>query len=180
MITVLAIDPGARQQASTLEKRGTGVALLQFSDNEPPTLVWTYLISGGTDSLLGTLTGTMYWGPIQEWFKLADIVIVENFRLREARANIEPLEMVGVVRGIGAAQGKRVIVQEPADRTIVSHDDLKRVGMWPGGAGHADEAQAVRHGLAWALKTGNRPTVELLAPDPGEDEDDARSGPSSW
>lgn len=173
MTTVVIIDPGAKQKAGTLDVRGTGWALIGIG-TEPPQLLGTHLSGGGTDRLI---LDVMLDSVCKMMWDLADIVIVENFRLLEARANIEPLEMVGVIRGIGAAQGKRVIVQEPADRTIVSHDDLKRIGMWPGGAGHADEAQAVRHGLAWALKEGNRPTVELLAPD---EPDDSPSGPSGW
>lgn len=175
MTTIVIIDPGAKQKSGTLDVRGTGWARIAVHEDRPPELKDTYLGRGGTAALLDHITGP--WTPFRELWQTADVVIVENFRLLEARANIEPLEMVGVVRGIGAAQGKRVVVQEPADRTIVSHDDLKRVGMWPGGAGHADEAQAVRHGLAWALKSGNRPTVELLAPD---EPDDSPSGPSGW
>lgn len=177
MTIILAIDPGARQKKGTLDVRGTGWARLVVHDDRPPELKDTYLAPGGTQALLDHIAGP--WTPFRELWQTADIVIVENFILLEARANIEPLEMVGVVRGIGAAQGKTVVVQNPGDRTIVSHDDLKRVGMWPGGKGHADEAQAVRHGLAWALKNGNRPTIELLAPD-GTDDEDLPSGPSGW
>lgn len=173
---VIAIDPGSRQKKGTLEKRGTGWAALEIHDDKPPALRETLLAPGGTDALLHDITEANTW-PRMLWLQ-ADVVVVENFLHLNPQANIEPLEMVGVVRGIGAAQGKRVVVQNPADRTIVSHDDLKRIGMWPGGSGHADEAQAVRHALAWALKNGNRPTIEALAPD-DEATTDA-PGPSAW
>jgi hypothetical protein len=177
VITILAIDPGAKQKAGTLDKRGTGVAVLEVHDDKPPVLRGTLLAPGGTQTLIDWLTGPLYV-PMRSWWDIADEVVVENFLHLNAQANIEPLEMVGVIRGLGAAQGKPVVVQNPADRTIVSHDDLKRVGMWPGSAGHADEAQAVRHALARALRSGNRPTVELLAPDDEATPDDP--GPSSW
>lgn len=176
---ILAIDPGAKQKKGTLDVRGTGVAALEICDDVPPVLRGTLLAPGGTQALIDWLTGPL-WVPMRSWWQQADVVVVENFLHLNPQANIEPLEMVGVIRGIGAAQGKRVIVQNPDERTIVSHDDLKRIGMWPGGAGHADEAQAVRHGLAWALKSGNRPTIELLAPDDEATDDDSPSGPSGW
>lgn len=179
MTVVVAIDPGAKQKSTTLDVRGTGWARVVVHDDRPPELKDTYLAPGGTRALVDHITGL--WTPFRELWQTADVIVVENFILLEARANIEPLEMVGVVRGIGAAQGKSVVVQNPDERTIVSHDDLKRIGMWPGGKGHADEAQAVRHALAWALRSGNRPTVELLAPDPGEDDEaPVRPGPSAW
>lgn len=174
---ILAIDPGARQKAGTLDVRGTGVAMLEFSD-QSPVLRGTLLAPGGAQTLIDWLTGPL-WVPMRSWWQQADHVVVENFLHLNAQANIEPLEMVGVVRGVAAAQGKPVTVQNPGERDIVSHDDLKRIGMWPGGKGHADEAQAVRHGLTWALKNGNRPTIELLAPDQGDDEY-APTGPSGW
>lgn len=178
MTTILAIDPGSKQKKGTLDVRGTGWAVMEIWPDVPPELLATGLHPGGTQSLLDGIQGD---GELADYMHRARLVVVENFRLLEARASIEPLEMVGVIRGFCAAQGKTVVVQEPADRTIVSHDDLKRIGMWPGGKGHADEAQAVRHGLAWASKSGNRPTVELLVPDPGDQPNvEEESGPSAW
>lgn len=175
---ILAIDPGAKQKPGTLDVRGTGVAALEFHNDKPPVLRGTLLMPGGTAMLIDWLTGGGQMTPVRSWWQEADHVVVENFVHLNAAANIEPLEMVGVIRGIAAAQGKPVTVQNPGERDIVSHDDLKRIGMWPGGKGHADEAQAVRHGLTWALKAGNRPTIELLAPDDEATTDGP--GPSAW
>lgn len=179
---VFAVDPGSKQQKGTLDVRGTGWAALGVHAVRPPELLATGLLPGGTDALLAALQDTER--AAGAWFHQAEQVVVENFILREARASIEPLEMAGLVRGLCAALGKPCVKQNPDQRTIVSHDDLKRVGMWPGGAGHADEAQAVRHGLTWAMIDGNLPTISLLSPDPDDgatdDEDDAPRGPSAW
>lgn len=169
MTLVLAIDGGADQHRGTQAVRGTGWAALTVPDDGRPTLEETGLIPGGPTPFLTEMGRS---SNIRTWASVADQLVVENFLPLNAKAKIDPLEIVGMVRMWGMVFNTPVAVQNPSQRMIVSHDDLKRIGMWPGGAGHADEAQAVRHALAWASISGHMPTIAMLSPDPGLEEDD--------
>lgn len=178
MIELVAIDGGGDQQRGAQEVRGTGWAALSLPDDGPPVLRATGLIPGGPTPFLHELGRS---SELRQYVAVADQLVVENFKLLNSRAKIDPLEIVGMVRMWGMIYHVPVAVQMPAQRTIVSHDDLKRIGMWPGGKGHADEAQAVRHGLAWASLQGHAPTIGLLSPDPeGQPEEDHPPAPGAW
>jgi len=165
-VKVLAVDGGGDQQKTTREIRGSGWSLIQFGDH-PPLVLDGGLVPGGPDPFLAEITrdGSRLGEALRNE---ADQLVVENFVPLIPRVNAGPLEIVGMMKTLGWAYDLPVAVQMPGQRTIVSHDDLKKHGYWPGGKGHADQAQAVRHALAWAILQGNRPTVELFAPDPGE------------
>jgi len=90
--------------------------------------------------------------------------VVENFKLLNPRAKIDPLEIVGMMKMWCAINKRHMTLQMPGQRTSVSHEDLKRIGMWPGGSGHADTAQAIRHVLAALMAKGHIPTMRLLCP----------------
>ena len=176
---VVSVDGGGDQAKGTKEVRGTGWALLRVHEDRPPELLATGLIRGGPTPFLAAAADP--GSALREALAICDQLVVENFKLLNPRAKIDPLEIVGMVRMYGMMTGIPVAVQMPGQRNIVSHDDLKRIGMWPGGAGHADEAQAVRHALAWASLQGNAPTIGLLSPDPdGEPEPTEEDAPLPW
>lgn len=174
---LFSVDGGGDQQKGSMSVRGTGWAAFRIEDESLPVLEQTGLIQGGPDNFLHDVMSL--GSDAGMWLREAGQVVVENFVLINSRAKIDPLEIVGMMRMWCAIKHVPCAVQMPGARKMVSHSDLRRIGMWPGGAGHADEAQAVRHGLTWAMLNGHRPTIELLHPDVEEDEGEERS-PSSW
>lgn len=172
MTYIFGIDPGADHKKHSVSERGTGWALIEVHDNvnTPPTLAASGHVLGGPDSLLAELVKP---GNVlqQQWamrscFLLASIVVVENFKLFDKNADPAPLEIIGMMKLYCALESKEIVVQMPGERGGVTHDDLKRIGMWPGGRGHADTAQAIRHILSWLMKKRHKPTMMLVSPPP--------------
>ena len=161
---IFGVDGGGEQKKNSLKSdRGTGWCLIQVDavdDMVLPELMEHGQIAGGPDNFLQWVHEALEWTR-------AEVMVVENFRPMSARVDAGPLEIVGMVKAIGLLTNKKVVVREPSQRTLVSHDDLKANAMWPGGAGHADTAQAIRHVISWLISTGHTGTINLFAPDPG-------------
>ena len=168
---IFGVDGGADLAAKAVVKsvRGTGWCLVRYTETTVELAAYGQVV-GGPDAWLEAITGlaTEHGEHDPAWSALREAtgLVVENFVLLNARAKIDPLEIVGMMRMWGAVHRRPVAVRMPKQREAVSHDDLHRVGMWPGGAGHADTAQAIRHVLSWLMSQGHLPTIMLLAPPP--------------
>lgn len=171
MTLIFGIDPGADHKKHSVSERGTGWALIEVSDNvaAPPRLVSSGHVLGGPDAALAELTDRKTgYSPhsMRGAFLQANIAVVENFKLFDKNADPAPLEIIGAMKLYCILEGKQIVVQMPGERGGVTHDDLKRIGMWPGGRGHADTAQAIRHILSWLMKKRHKPTMMLVSPPP--------------
>jgi len=165
---LMAIDPGAEHDKHVTSERGTGWALFQvhLGTTNPPTLEAYGQIVGGPDEFMEAMVDDV---AFRRSLNQADTVLVEGFKLMNMRAKTDPLLIIGMVRMYALMAGKKpAIVQPPRGRTLVDHDDLKRINMWPGGKGHADTAQAIRHGLSYLLNNGHVGTQMLVQPDEGD------------
>lgn len=163
MTLIFAVDPGGAHKKFTKSDRGTGWCLMEVTgQTSPPALVDHGQVVGGPDEFISEYSRgiTMRAAMMQ-----ADVVVTEDFVLLNARANTDPLEIIGMVRMFALEHGKTFVKQMPGKRKATDHDDLKRIGMWPGGAGHADTAQAIRHALAYLLNSLHRGTMIMVQPD---------------
>lgn len=165
---IFGIDPGAEHAKHVTSERGSGWCVI---DAEPggtdaPVVIESGKINGGPDELIEAFDKGH---PALKYIvRSADVLLVENFRLLNVRANTDPLIIIGQMQMLAYMHDLRFVKREPRQRNTVSHDDLKRIGMWPGGAGHADEAQAIRHVLAYLMDLGHMGTMQLISPDPGD------------
>lgn len=159
---ILAVDPGGRHKKHTPKSpRGTGWILIEANDEVVKK--WAGgLIVGSPEKTIESMVS----GELREALNMSTQLVVENFVKLNPRADPSPLETVGAMRMEALLSGKPLSVRMPGQRNLVSHDDLKRIGWWPGGAGHADEASATCHGLSWLLDHGHLPTAMLVNPPP--------------
>lgn len=163
MTRIFAVDPGGAHKKFTKSDRGTGWCLMEIIDElAPPVLVGHGQVVGGPDEFITEYSSE---SRMRNAMMQADVVVTEDFVLLNARANTDPLEIIGMVRMFALEHGKMFVKQMPGKRKATDHDDLKRIGMWPGGAGHADTAQAIRHALAYLLNRLHRGTMVLVQPD---------------
>lgn len=169
--SVFSLDPGAEHGAHTKSRRGSGWCRISWHPDSVVLEEHGHII-GGPGMLLEALTGKVndvgQHDPAWYALRAADRLVVEGFDAWNTAAKIDPLESVGMMRMYGALNGLATFVQRAGERTSVSHEDLHRIGMWPGATGHADTAQSIRHALVHLMKFGHRPTIDLVVPDPGD------------
>lgn len=163
---VFGCDPGARHEKHVDSKRGTGWCLVFVPDDvsAEPVLLEHGQVVGGPDEWLDAINLPSFGKPAYHALMQATEYVVEGFTKRIAAAKIDPLEIVGMMRMSAAIRGIRCDVSRPVERIIVTHEDLKRIGWWPGGAGHADTAQSIRHVLATLIQEGHPGTSRLISP----------------
>lgn len=164
---LFCVDGGADHAKNNVvqSKRGTGWCLLTCTDTTEPELLAFGHVLGGPNAWLDAITTRNSIDPAYTALRRATVLVVEDFKLINARAKIDPLEIVGMMKMWGACNRVNVVLRTPKSRLGVSHEDLKRIGMWPGGGGHADTAQAIRHGLSALMAKGHEPTMRLISPE---------------
>lgn len=166
---IMGIDPGADADRTTKERtRGTGWSVVHVPEQGFPRRVAGGVILGGPDDFLRAVRGAGDDPAFGGHLMGATELVVENFTKQVSAAKIHPLEIIGMVRMFCAMRVLPLTINMPGARKLVSHDDLKEKGWWPGGAGHADEAQALRHVLSKLLREPHVPTAMLFHP-PDED-----------
>lgn len=180
---IFGVDPGGEHQAHTVDsQRGTGWCLFEVRDDAPAILESHGHVLGGPNTWVRAMTDSDH--PAHRALRLSTRAVVEGFRLFNIKASADPLETIGMMKLWSVINGKELKVSRPGQRTGVSHDDLKRMGMWPGGRGHADTAQAIRHVLSAIMAEGHQPTIELFAqfhePESVEEPVAPPSKPMTW
>lgn len=164
---IFGVDGGADHKKHTKSDKGSGWCLMEaaaVNPYEPPKLLSYGQTIGGPDAFLKAMEKD---SELAKAMERADQLIVEDFVQLNARADPGPLEVVGMIKMYGLLMKRPVATRMPSQRTLVSHEDLKANEMWPGGAGHADTAQAIRHVLSWLIANDHPGTIALFAPDPG-------------
>lgn len=175
--SVLCIDGGGDHAANkvTESMRGTGWCLLKVHAQYAPVLVAHGQVRGGPAAWLEAIITAKKvainldeeWNNLRRALQVATHMVVEDFKLIRPvppGVNIDPLEIVGMMEMWCALRGTPLTRQMPSERLAVTHDDLKLIDMWPGGTGHADTAQAIRHGLVALMKQRHQPTMRLISP----------------
>lgn len=138
MSYILGIDPGL----------ATGLCLVDWSDKDNPTLVWSKEVNMAEfyDIVPKTI----------DEFKDNLIVVCENFLITVSTAKKSPapwsLELIGLTRYLCYISSVKLVMQNPSDREISTHPMIRHFGLWhKGGEGHA--VQAIRHVFSYMLQT---------------------------
>ena len=76
--------------------------------------------------------------------------IVTTETAKKMTAQMWSLHLIGALKYLSHKHGFSLVMQKPAQRMSISHDQLKGIGWWHvGGAGHAN--QAARHAVVYML-----------------------------
>lgn len=146
---VIGQDPGGT----------TGVAVLRYTDNTPPELVYLHQIPDGREGFFYFFVGT----DVGEG---TDCVSVsEKWETREGihSANLEPVYIEGVQYAIWIDQ---TIYQSPRVKNMVGDEFLKANNLWTEGKRH--QMDALLHALYYLRSIGHEPTLEALAGEAAE------------
>lgn len=155
---VLSIDPG----------KTTGWAVGQYDEKTPYTVMDFGITHDGMDGF------TTWWrrhtNRLEGWGFFGDYelitVVVEGFALSGGNnfvANLDGVEIIGFLKGVV----DYLVIQKRTDKALVHDDILKRNGMWYTGkqVGHTDGRDvndAVIHGIVYAIRQKNQPTMKYL------------------
>lgn len=154
---ILCVDPGKRM----------GVVELWLNDSKlPPIVIFQ-------DEVEGTLERTLEL--FQAWFKEtteagADpknlLLVCEDWDSRDtafsvdARLAVEPMAWLKL---LAHQHGVQMITARPQQRLGMTDETIKAAGYWlKGGLGH--KRSALRHGLAYLVRSNHIPTLEKLWP----------------
>jgi hypothetical protein len=138
---LLCLDPGGT----------TGVALLEYDEETPPSIIWQKQIEGGLHGFLN-----FHWDQLQDW--LYSEIICESFTLREGvyGVDLSPTYIIGALEALHESDD--IIYQEPSMKPLCDDERLKKMGLYVPGRGHAMDA--VRHGVIYLRNKKHKPTLE--------------------
>lgn len=168
----LCIDPGGVPNKGAVKSTGaTGWGLLSYASDEPLDLVSFGQVTGGPDAILRLFPhANSGWiefpkSDFSYALSVASEIVIENFQKHLQSADPTPLVTIGAVRMFGQMRQVKVTTPMPGARKAVTNDHLKELGLYrrEGALEHAREA--VRHGVAEAIRQGHRPTILALDPD---------------
>lgn len=144
---VIGQDPG----------QTTGVAVLRYTDNTAPELIYLHQIPDGREGFFYFFIGT-------EVGEGTDFVSVsEKWETREGvhGADLEPVRIEGVQDAIWIFQ---TVYQSPTVKKMIGDEFLKQQNLWTEGKRH--QMDALLHALYYLRSIGHKPTLEKLS---GED-----------
>lgn len=162
---VLSIDPG----------KTTGWVLARYDDSTPYTIIERGVTHEGITGFLAwwqTRTDVNEgWGNFEDsihdmYYDENFTVVVEGFRLsgsNEFVANLDGVEIIGYLKGVVPS----LVLQWRTDKALVQDAVLKRNGLWTTGkqVDHVDGRDvndAVIHGMVYAIRQRNQPTIAYL------------------
>lgn len=154
---ILGFDPGGSGNGTT------GRVNINVDRDSLPTLIEAINIPNGGDRLDGIYDSLHITARFR--FGHPDVLaICERFIPRKGAANIDctPLLIEGAIRVLF----RDVILQREQERLIITDEHLKKLGWYDTlkGGNHHDAKEAARHVLAYLIKNGHKPTLELLFP----------------
>lgn len=111
------------------------------------------------------LTPAIFEELAEGWVRWADVVICEGFNITGPRATSSnvTIEQIGILRYLCARNGKRFVVQQPADSKGFDPkwEKQKRLGVYLPGADH--RRSAMRHLMLFMAKEVPGFKEQLLA-----------------
>lgn len=139
---ILSIDPGGT----------TGVAIISFSAKTEPVISYFEEIPGG-------LHGFMDWYRGSKKFMSWDIVVCENFTLRQnvKFPDLSPVYIIGALESL--EWPNEIVYQAPAQKSLCNDARLKLMKMHKPGKGHANDA--IRHAIIYLRNKKHLPTLML-------------------
>lgn len=170
MKTILSIDPSGSPAGHS------GIALVQYGDDTPATLLASWAVQGGLEPFRQWLSdhtthsgkawvhSTSAWDDLGEAYYI-DTVIVEHFVNRNVPgADISPVGMEYVVRWLWPDA-----VLSPASGKNSKFPDcnMENLGFSKkdfAGDHHGDRWEALRHALVWLKSEGHIPTLRKAFP----------------
>lgn len=146
---VLGQDPGDT----------TGVALLRYTDNTPPELIYLHQIPDGREGFFYFFIGSM----VGEGTDITSVS--ERWVKREGvkGAVLTPCYIEGIQDAIWGFQTE---YQSPDVKTVIGDEFLKISNLWTEGKRH--QMDALLHALYWLRNQGHEPTLKALTGDLGK------------
>ena len=140
---VIGQDPGGT----------TGVALLRYTDNTAPELVYLHQIPDGREGFFYFFVGS----DVGEGTNF--VSVSEKWETREGihSANLEPVYIEGVQYAIWVDQTH---YQSPRVKTVIGDEFLKINNLWTEGKRH--QMDALLHALYYLRSIGHEPTLKAL------------------
>lgn len=144
---VIGQDPGGT----------SGVAVLRYTDNTAPELIFLHQIPDGREGFFYFFIGT----EVGEGTNFTSVS--EKWETREGvhGANLEPVYIEGVQYAIWVDQ---TVYQSPSVKPMVGDEFLKQQNLWTEGKRH--QMDALLHALYYLRSIGHKPTLEKMS---GED-----------
>lgn len=140
---VLGLDPGGT----------TGVAMLKYTDDTLPQLVYLHQIEDG----LGGYVEYFHGSEISENTHVASEKWVEHDKKGVDRTPF-------IIEGAQAAQwwmfADRLTYQTPEMKSLIPDEFLKEQNLWTEGKRH--QMDGLIHALVWLRNHGHKPTIEAL------------------
>lgn len=141
---LISFDPGGT----------TGVAIVQYSDTEPPRLDSAFQIENG-------LEGFVYWARQIDWSEF-DAIVCESFILRPS-VKFPDLSPVYIIGAMEALISTEIAYQPPSSKPLCPDDLLKRIEFYTRGRPHANDA--TRHAIIYLRNKRNMPALRFCWPE---------------
>lgn len=141
---VIAQDPGGT----------TGVAVLRYTENTQPELVYLHQIEEGRKGFYEFFFGSWVGEGT------SNVSVSEQWETREGvfGANLEPVHIEGIQYAIWADQ---TVYQSPKVKPMVGDEFLKANNLWTEGKRH--QMDALLHAIYYLRSIGHEPTLKALA-----------------
>lgn len=146
---VIGQDPGGT----------TGIALLRYTENTLPELVYLHQIPDGREGFFYFFIGS----EVGEGTNFTSVS--EKWETREGvhGANLEPVYIEGVQYAIWVDQ---TVYQSPSVKNMVGDEFLKVNNLWTEGKRH--QMDALLHAIYYLRNIGHEPTLQALAGEAGK------------
>lgn len=137
----------------------TGVAVLRYTENTKPELVYLHQIPNGREGFFYFFIGT------EMGYGTNNTSVSEKWEQREGvhSANLEPVRIEGVQDAIWVFQ---TVYQSPVVKNMVGDEFLKVMNLWTPGKRH--QMDALLHAIYYLRDIGHEPTLKSLSGDDQE------------
>lgn len=141
---ILSLDPGGT----------TGVAAINYEEDQPPQVVRTWQIANGLKGFLD-----FHWDELEDWD--FDEIVCESFTLREGvrGVNLDPVYVIGALEALYPSAVMQIHYQSPSMKSLCDDDRLKKIGFHEKARPHANDA--VRHAIIYLRNKYHTPTLKL-------------------
>lgn len=143
IMKILGLDPGLM----------TGVSLIEYVEDSTLKVLESY-----------EWTIKEFYDNINDLLDKSDIVVMENFLVTTATTKKtfypQSLHLIGLMGYLCYHSGKKMVLQDPADREFSPQILMKELGLWhKGGKGHS--VQSIRH-VFYYLAMRDRKLAKLV------------------
>lgn len=139
---ILGLDPGGT----------TGVAMIRYTDDELPELIYLHQITAGMPGYFSWFTGTRVgWGT--------NVTAVSEQWVEHDKKGVDrtPIHIEGVQY---AQWGDDMVYQTPDTKQLIPDSFLKEQNLWTPNRRH--QMDALIHALAYLRNLGHKPLIEAL------------------